>query len=463
MAVGMNSITPEQAQRLHQNGQLEAAETAYRQLRSQFPGRLDIALALTYLLRDQGRRSAAADCIIDWWSQSDQGRLNGLRVVTLLSEMDRIAHAGPVIEHLVRRWPTDAAVLEQAAIAAQGLGQFTKAQEYLQQALERDPQRPGAWLRLVHGRKFSSREDPDLEAVQAQIQRRPEPELEIPLQFALGKIQDDLGHFKAAAQAWRRGNALAIQSAGPIQQPPRSRLTMSVSNWPELDPYDENGEPLFIIGMPRSGTTLLARRLAALEGVRDRGEMNWLGLLLERLPAHPDGATLALIRRHYLAQLVQDDAPARWYIDQNPRNFQYLQAIRHLFPRARIIHLQRRPADVALSIWSQLFAHPDMAWSHRFESIRQEFDRYHHAVSQADASENLINVQYEQLVQETDGVMKQLADELGATTGAGTGDQHSIATASLWQARQPVHTRSIGRAAHYLEHVPALQSFVDLD
>ena len=120
MAVGMNSITPEQAQRLHQNGQLEAAETAYRQLRSQFPGRLDIALALTYLLRDQGRRSAAADCIIDWWSQSDQGRLNGLRVVTLLSDIDRIAHAGPVIEHLVRRWPTDAAVLEQAAMAAQG-------------------------------------------------------------------------------------------------------------------------------------------------------------------------------------------------------------------------------------------------------------------------------------------------------------------------------------------------------
>ena len=459
----MNAITPEHAQSLHRSGQLEAAESAYRQLIGRFPTRLDIALALTYLLRDQGRRSAAAQIIVGWWNRSERDRVNGIRVVTLLTEMDRTAAAKPVIGHLVQHWPEDPAVLEQAAMVAQGSGEFDQARSYLLAALQSDPARPGAWLRLAHGRKFSNSDDPDLVAIRKRLQKKLPPAQEIALQFAVGKIQDDLGDHEAASRAWKRGNALAVKSSPQSSQTIPDIPAWNVADWPRLRPQNDGQRPVFIVGMPRSGTTLLARQLARLHGVRDRGELNWLGLLLKQLPPRPDLATLESVRHLFLAQLLQDDAPASWYIDQNPRNFQYIQPLHHLFPDAKVIHIKRQPADVALSIWSQLFAHPEMNWSHRFESIREEFERYLEIAQTFPETENCISLGYEQLVQEPDRILADLAETLGVEAGETPEVPENIATASLWQARQPVHARSLNRWKQYVEFIPELSSFTRMN
>jgi tetratricopeptide (TPR) repeat protein len=192
--------------------------------------------------------------------------------------------------------------------------------------------------------------------------------------FALGKACDDVGDYERAAGHWRAANALVrpeqrwsapawARFVAAQQQPSRAPVV--------LDPLD-GPTPVCIVGMVRSGTTLVAEQLARQPGVRNRGELPFIGYLAEQLLAQGlahDRASLAAARDIYLAHLYQDDAPATWYIDKHPLNFRYLGLIAAMFPQARIIHCRRAPRDNALSIWSQLFAHRDNAYAYDFADI----------------------------------------------------------------------------------------------
>jgi len=181
-----------------------------------------------------------------------------------------------------------------------------------------------------------------------------------------------------------------------------------------------------------------------------------------------DPSTEALTRAAavYTAQARRDDAAdARWFVDKQPLNFRYIDLALALFPNARIIHCIRNARDTALSLWAQSFSEDVQGYAYHFDHIavvmrdcERLMQHWRRCFPQA-----IRAVHYEELVTAPDATMTALAAWAGLPDAATTKAQSSpsISTASLWQARQPVHARSLRRWQAYVEYVPELLEFKD--
>jgi hypothetical protein len=225
--------------------------------------------------------------------------------------------------------------------------------------------------------------------------------------------------------------------------------------------------PVFIVGMPRSGTTLLAELLSRHPDVRYRGELGWMPFLAQQTGsvARPTAALLEKTAATYLRQLREDDASARFYIDKQPLNFLHVDLIAALFPNARIIHCERSERDTALSIWMQYFAGPENNFAYDFDDIAAVMQGCSKLIASAKKKQaaQIRTIRYEDLVADAASRMRELAAwiGLGDFDIAAAPSDATISTSSLWQVRQPVYARSIGRWRAYAPHVPELAQFSD--
>src|SRR6185312_8295482 len=223
--------------------------------------------------------------------------------------------------------------------------------------------------------------------------------------------------------------------------------------------------PLFIVGMPRSGTTLVAELLARYALVCNRGELPGLANLAAQaaLVGNASRATLERAAATYAAQLLRDDAgDARFFIDKQPLNFRYVDLMLALWPNARIVHCRRNARDTALSLWSQSFVEEVQGYAYDFEDIalvtRDEARLMAHWRKLYPRS--ICEVQYEQLAADSETMIAELASWLGLPARTSPNKPAAtISTASLWQARQPVYTRSVERWRNYVQFVPELLKF----
>jgi hypothetical protein len=167
----------------------------------------------------------------------------------------------------------------------------------------------------------------------------------------------------------------------------------------------------------------------------------------------------------YRRLVVQDDPRVRWYIDQDPNNFRYLDLIAALFPQARIIHCRRGHRDTALSIWSQSFAQPHYAFSSDFGDIADFISGHDKLMQHWQQSIRLPihGLDYEAMISDTESTLEKLNAFIGAApvaAGEATSSKPAaITSASMWQARQPIYRSSVGRWKNYLPYVPELERF----
>jgi hypothetical protein len=289
------------------------------------------------------------------------------------------------------------------------------------------------------------------------------------LRFALGKAHDDIGDHAAATRHFREGNAIRSRSAKWPRKTWRRAVEARLATPPATQHPSPSGDftPVFIVGMPRSGTTLLAGLLSRYPRVCNRGELPWIARLSARpgLNGNPERTELQRAAAAYIAQTRQDDAgDARWFIDKQPLNFRYVDLILALFPNARIVHCTRGARDTALSLWAQSFSEDVQGYASDFADIalvmRDEerlLTHWHRLYPQA-----IRELRYEDLAINPEGQIAGLADWLGVPANPAPRNDarpDAIGTASLWQARQPVYTRSIGRWRHYAPYVSELGKF----
>ena len=431
------------------------------------PAHRQAALSLAFMLRELGRINAAADVVLSLWREQPGDAGQALELLGFLRESGAPAQARVVAEEAYRRWNGDARIAAATGELALAFGDFTRAHETLHRAVTLDPAQSSAWLRLAYCRRYAQAEDTDLALFAAASSN---PRLAAPVRicagFALGKAYDDLDDCRNAAAVLRDANALA-RSESPWSAADWRALTLRQLAQPALPALDADPGfvPVFIVGLPRTGTTLVATRLARHPTVHDRGELNWVAAMYEHLSAQDalgDRAALASVAALVKTQMRRDDAPARCYVDKNPLNFRFLNLIAALFPNARIVHCRRNARDTALSLWSQHFAHPDLAFAYDFAAI---------AAVQASESEFLahwrsvlpvpiLDVDYETLVAAPGEQFRRIAEFSGLVSDTAPGDAESgsaiITTASVWQARQPVYTQAVGRWRHYAPFVPEL-------
>lgn len=285
------------------------------------------------------------------------------------------------------------------------------------------------------------------------------------LHHVLGKRSDGLGDHAAAAGHWDAANRLRRSQDGAFDRDAyAARVDAIIAMFTaecllsDRDTALHDGRPLFVVGMPRSGTTLVEQILATHPQAHGCGELTAIPDIVEAM-----SAANAWRDEHHRLRHAQDyldiatrHAPqdACRLVDKQPYNFMHLGMIGMLFADARIVWCRRDPRDIALSIYSESFApsatHATDLGDIAFMIAQQErLMRHWQAVSPLP----ILEMHYERMVEDSETQIRRLIDFAGLPWDARCLDFHAsrrpVQTLSRWQVRQPVHARSVGRWRNY--------------
>ena len=345
--------------------------------------------------------------------------------------------------------------------ALQHQGRFVEAFAAHEVALRSGVDRPTSYYGLSSCRKFTQADLPltaDLEAVLA------DPALSNEgrslLHFALGKIRDDQADYRAAILNFDAANRLEYENRrlDPARLPVMVERAIERSKKAQHSDAAVSGSklPVFIVGMPRSGTTLTEQILASHPKVMAGGEIDfWL-----RGWDKP-GISEADAVRDYLGLLTGISFGAARVIDKMPFNFLFLDRIHRLFPNARIVHCRRNPVDTALSIYFARFTPSgNFAQINNFAYDRKDIVRAYRAYQRLMehwrgmlSPDRFIEIDYEALVADPETVARRLVAFCGLEWDRACLVFHQssrpIGTASAWQARQPIYRGSVERWRNY--------------
>lgn len=230
--------------------------------------------------------------------------------------------------------------------------------------------------------------------------------------------------------------------------------------------------PIFIIGMPRTGTTLLERMLANHSRVAGAGELTDFGGQLVYVSGHHDPfgehaisslATLDYgeLGRRYLAQTSWRASGKAYFVDKQPTNWMLAGLIHAALPQAKILHIVRDPMDACFSIWRARFADAH-AWTYSVETLAGHFDSYQRLMKhwKQVLPDVILDVDFTQLVSHPATTLRRVMEFCGLDWEPGCEDPSrnaaAVSTLSSVQAREPVHTRGLGRWRHYAEQLQPL-------
>jgi tetratricopeptide (TPR) repeat protein len=437
------------------------------------PGDFSAAFTLAEICVEQGRLHAAAQVLRSCFEVDASDPNLAIRAIELLADAQRQTDAAAIAESAIAAHPDDARLHAYAGMLLVQIGQFERARAHYLFALAHDA-RACEWNAphgLASAQRYADATHPDFALLSGCLARTDLSDTaRSGLLFALGKAHDDIGDYAQAARHFRDANALARAATRWSRKHWKRAVESRLAGKPlmhRLPPPD--WVPVFIVGMPRSGTTLLADRLARFPRVCNRGELPWLAKLaaLPVLAGNPSPQALARAAQVYAAQLRQDDAgDAHWIIDKQPLNLRYVDLVLALWPNAKILWCRRHARDTALSLWQQSFSEEVQGYACNFDDIslvmrdvERLFAHWHKHFG-----ESMREIRYEQLASDAPGVLADVADWLGMPAGvkpATDPGNAGIGTASLWQARQAVYTRSIGRWRNYAADVPELRKLPD--
>lgn len=445
------------------------AESDLRAVLLRNPGHRNAAWSLAHLLREQGRMNATAQVVASLSKNTQYTDEDALAAIVFLIECGEHMTAQSIAREARQRWPMDARIAARSGEIALALGAFDEGAVVLRAALDLDPRQCAAGLRLAYCRRFEHLADADLDRfAHAWVDPSLDADSQICAGFALGKALDDLGDHAGAARVLRVANQRAHSASNWRGEDWRRFVESRLHNRPPLPAQsaDPDFVPVFVVGLPRTGTTLIAKTLAEHASVHNGGELHWIpelyGYLRKQRKLH-DTRALESAARLIRVQMRRDDAPARFYIDKNPLNFRYLDFIVALFPNAKIVDCRRAPRDTALSLWMQHFAHADMSFAYDFAGISKMEKGYRSLMAhwRRTLALDIIDVDYENFVADPQAQQSRLAQfldwpalELSRTVAGLTPDV--VTTASVWQVRQPVYRHAIGRWRAYAPYLPEL-------
>jgi tetratricopeptide (TPR) repeat protein len=461
------------AQALWQQGLVEPARALLDDILAHHPMHPEATPLLAQLLQSQGQLNAASQLMADWCRHAGLQPAITMRCAQFIQQCQRQPLAAVLCEEAIALGHVGAGLHALAGNLARELGEFEVARTHYYTALEAGVDLDSWFVlgALAATRRYTNRADPDFAHLIAHFgDAAYSMHARAVTGFGLAKAYDDIADHAKAAQTLRAANRLSGQAQPWAREVWAQWLDARMQSRALETPLRSMSDfvPIFIVGLPRSGTTLAATRLAGHPAVRDRGELPMLDFIAERLHSGNllrDPGALHQAAELYRVHAVQDDPPVRWYIDKNPNNFRHLDLISALFPQARIIHCRRDPRDTALSIWSQSFAHPQYGFASEFDDIA-DFMRGHDRLMrhwQQRLRLPMHRLDYEAMVADPDSTLAALRIFVGLTSvvapGTAATSATAISTASVWQARQPIYLSSVGRWKNYLPHVPELGRF----
>lgn len=436
-------------------GRLRDAEAGYRALLRAHPGDSETAFALAFLLREEGRPQQLAEVLLALARSPAADLVLLLKIAGFLRDSNRFEEAIEVLRSAIALRPDDATLHFRLARMLQATGRFGDALAEVRIALDRDPGLGGAWISLAALQRFADADDVDFRRLRAAAERPAGVEAEMCIAFALAKACDDIGAWGLAWQHLGRGNRLR-HAAQPWDRPAWNRQLDALLEAPlriGAAPAAPTRHPVYLVGMLRSGTTLLEELLDRHPRVTARGELNFLA---HQARASRGSDAADLLWSHLRLDGRADD----WYVDKNPLNFRFLGFLAETLPEARIVHVTRDGRDTCLSCHFQLFQHPDAGFTTDLDDLLDYYRGYRRLMRRwcAELGERVLSVAYEDLVNDPRTTLHHVLAHVGLdwdeALEAEPASGRAIRTASAWQARQPIHPGSIGRWRHYREFAP---------
>lgn len=303
-------------------------------------------------------------------------------------------------------------------------------------------------------------------------------------EFALYKELEDLGEIDEAWQALARANRV-MAGRMPYDAAAEERLFDALMHRFDAEFLAGPAEPLpgptpiFIVGMPRSGTTLLERVLGSHSQVASPGELTdlprqlrWVAdrqgqaLIDEALLQDIVSLDFGLLGRRYLEQSQWRAGDKAFYIDKLPPNFMLVGCIRRALPHARVVHMVRDPMDVCFSNFRAMFGDA-YAYSYDLDNLAHHHRQYQRLMAhwRHAAPGFVIDVSYAELVQDTEAACRRLLDACDLPFEPGcldhTRNTSSVATLSSAQVRQPIHARGLGEWRRYAAQLEPLRAALD--
>ena len=361
-------------------------------------------------------------------------------------------------------------------------GDSEEAVEHFRKAITFDPRMVVAWESLARARKFSSQDGEEILRLEelAKSDHLTDP-MKTSIHYALGKIEDDcrnydraFGHYHEANQI--RGRSVSFDPDRHVESTTRKIAAFDRSLFHSKKSIGSDSDvPVFIVGMLRSGTTLVeqilsshaqihaAGELSAFTNVRVAGQLNdtSMGDYVDGIGALTQ-ANVDQLTTMYLSHLTRSGEGCLRATDKMPNNYLHLGLIALLFPRARVVHCRRNPLDNCLSIFFQHLGslNPYACDLNAIGRYYREYVRLmEHWVSVLPIS--IHEVSYENLVTDQETTTRAVIDYCGLEWDESCLNYHrnrrAVLTASDWQVHQPIYTGSVERWKRYRTHIGPLK------
>ena len=481
------AISPSFTEALNRLGQSQEllnmpfkARDSYRKAYEIDPSLSESAMNFARGLRNTGDFAEAADiCERALRANPEDLQFLYLEVLCLL-DAGRIEEALEEMHSALKADPLSAQLHYSMGLVMAELGRFDDAKEHYAKALTIDPQYYAVYYSLS-AIQAQAAGVPEIAALEQRLQQSPPrtPEAAVSAEFSLGKMLEDQGEYDRAFGHFDLGNKI-MRRLQPYSTAAQSAYIDSLLK--SLDERFlargvkaglETETPVFIVGMIRSGTSLVEQVLAGHPEVAGGGELPFLHQSLSKyvdtLTAGGDkiaalsDENLRAMGEHYLAKIEALHPGARRVTDKLPGNFMLLPLIHTLFPKARIIHCRRDPLDTCVSCYLTHFdtghhyAYDQTEIGEYYRLYRRLMDRYTDIIGPG----SMLTIDYEDLVGDIEGGARRMLEFCGLEWNPACLDfgktQRMVKTASMYQVRQPAHSSSIGRWRKYASHIAPLR------
>ncbi|HEY2884975.1 MAG TPA: sulfotransferase [Rhizomicrobium sp.] len=391
-----------------------------------------------------------------------------------LNGLERPLEAIALFEMVLKKEPDLPEACHGLGMSQQMMGRLAESRRNLERALELAPQSP-AYHRAVVDAKRITPGDPQL-AVMEDLARSMTAmgiEQQIELHFALGKAYADLAQHERSFEHYLQGNTLKRPR---IDYDERATLDMfshieEVFSADLIRRTEGLGEPstvpVFIVGMPRSGTTLTEQMLASHPAVHGAGELQWVHRAAQKFRGRdvrdffPEAARtlsaeqLRELGGAYLADLRTRSATAQRITDKMPMNFRFVGLIHMMLPNAKIVHMCRNSLDTCLSCFTKNFT-GDINYAYDLGELGRYWRAYDKIMTHWHTvlpERVILDVRYEDLVRDFEGQARRIVAHCGLEWDEACLQFYSrerpVRTASVIQVRQPIYGTSVGRWQPY--------------
>ena len=472
-----NNPTQQQISNLlehYQNGRFSDAEKLAVHITQDFPKRQFAWKVLGAVLGATGRKSEAVDANQKAVALSPQDAEAHSNLGITLKELGRLDEAEASYNQAIALKPDLAEAHSNLGITLKELGRLDEAEASYNQAIALKPDLAEAHRNLTLMKKFDAQDEQYSKMQELYLDKNISEEQRCHINFGLAKACEDLGDFEQAFAHYSEGNMQRKKLLNYDINKDVEQFRKIKSNYPQiaynsLEPEKSSKDlmPIFIVGMPRSGTTLVEQIISSHSKVTGAGELAFaaqFGAAIATGITEANNESLLNFRSKYLTKLKSVSNENLIITDKMPQNFRYIGLLAAAFPEAKIIHVKRNPAAVCWANYKQYFVAKNIGYCYEIDDVISYHKLYENLMDfwTNTLSNRIYKLDYELLSVNQESETRQLIEYLGLDWDekclSPQNNMRSVATASNVQVRKKVYR---GSSEQWRKYQPFLNGALD--